>query len=73
MAHALICTNATKVIKFAATVNVFSITEFKGPYTYSFEVMQSGVWKSVLLDPNLMVLPICVLEPYGRYKTRVTD
>lgn len=61
MAHALICINVTKVIEFAATK-----IELKGPCTYSFEVMQSGVWKSVLLDPNLIVLPICVLEPYGQ-------
>jgi hypothetical protein len=67
MANALIYVNLTKVIKFAATVHFcISKTELKGPCTYSFEVMQSGVWKSVLLDPNLIVLPICVLEPYGQ-------
>lgn len=32
--------------------------------TYNFEVTQSGVWNNVLREPSLIVLPICVLEPY---------
>ncbi len=34
--------------------------------TYSFEVIQSGVWNSVFRDPSLIVLPIWVLEPCSK-------
>ena len=38
------------------------------PITYSFAVIQSGVWNRVLRDPSLIVLPICVLEPCIRFQ-----
>jgi hypothetical protein len=43
--------------------------KIKGLYaTHNLEDLQSAILKNVLLDPNRIVAPMCVLEPYNKIK-----
>jgi hypothetical protein len=43
--------------------------KIKGLYaTHNLEDLQSAILKNVLLDPNRIVAPMCVLEPYNKIR-----
>lgn len=43
--------------------SLLEIIKWSIDISYSFAVIQSGVWNGVSRHPSLIVLPICVLEP----------